>query len=135
MVCGDFNIISDPEDKIGGWSFVLNKFVVVFRDIISKSELLDLGYKGPRFTWSNNQKEGVNLDPLRLVATLIGWGLHWIDGIALGGSLNKALEETNETIFYLELKESDGLLSEDEAITLQRSYNKLEALNRQNHLY
>lgn len=51
MVCGDFNIISDPEDKIGGWSFVLNKFVVVFRDIISKSELLDLGFKGPRFTW------------------------------------------------------------------------------------
>lgn len=49
LVCGNFNIICNPEDKLGGRPFLLNDSVSIFCDFIFRSELLDLGFKGPKF--------------------------------------------------------------------------------------
>lgn len=49
LACGNFNIICNPEDMSGGRPFLLNDSVSTFRDFIFRSELLDLGFKGPKF--------------------------------------------------------------------------------------
>jgi hypothetical protein len=51
---GDFNAISDLVDKFGG-SSRMNSNNRSFRDLIQQAYLLDLGYKGPTYTWTNCQ--------------------------------------------------------------------------------
>jgi hypothetical protein len=51
---GDFNAIPDMADKFGGSSF-MNTNNRSFQKLIRESDLLDLGYKGPAYTWTNNQ--------------------------------------------------------------------------------
>lgn len=52
MLIGDLNDISDADEKLGGRaarSFHLRRFA----NWISSCNLIDLGFSGPRFTWSN----------------------------------------------------------------------------------
>ncbi|KAJ1703007.1 hypothetical protein LUZ63_002786 [Rhynchospora breviuscula] len=50
---GDFNAIPTLSDKFGG-SQKLNTNNKAFRDLLSQTNLIDLGFKGPAYTWSSN---------------------------------------------------------------------------------
>lgn len=52
-----------------------------------------------------------------------------------GSNLSRAIRETKGKIHVLECIESAGVIMEDDSITLQCLYNKMEALNRQQHSY
>ncbi|XP_060216564.1 uncharacterized protein LOC132644040 [Lycium barbarum] len=54
LVGGDFNVITDEEEKYGGMPVTLNK-VEDFRHCIQTCNLTDLGYKGSIFTWWNGR--------------------------------------------------------------------------------
>ena len=52
LVLGDFNEILSEEDKFGGRRLNLNR-AIEFKDCIDSCNLLDLGFSGPKYTWSN----------------------------------------------------------------------------------
>ncbi|KAE8682317.1 Polynucleotide adenylyltransferase family protein isoform 4 [Hibiscus syriacus] len=53
-VGGDFNVVLSQEEKEGG---VVNSVTMnIFRDFVSKANLLDLPLSGGRFTWCNNRE-------------------------------------------------------------------------------
>lgn len=56
LVCviGDFNAIADVSEKWGG-DPAMNTNNRHFRDFLFKAGLVDLGFKGPAFTWTNKQ--------------------------------------------------------------------------------
>ncbi|KAK4716315.1 hypothetical protein R3W88_014653 [Solanum pinnatisectum] len=49
---GDYNVITDTEEKLGGIPYNMKKSLE-FIGVIETCGLLDLGFNGPRFTWSN----------------------------------------------------------------------------------
>jgi hypothetical protein len=51
---GDFNAIPTVIDKYGG-SHALNTNNRAFRHLLSQANLIDMGYSGPAFTWTNSQ--------------------------------------------------------------------------------
>lgn len=51
-VCGDFNAVRSPWEKEGGNSLPEQEFIE-FTDFINYYGLIDLGYAGPTYTWSN----------------------------------------------------------------------------------
>ncbi|XP_060210304.1 uncharacterized protein LOC132637191 [Lycium barbarum] len=52
---GDFNVILDPLEKLGGKPHRMYKSLE-FSSCMDNCELTDLGYVGPRFTWCNNRR-------------------------------------------------------------------------------
>ncbi|XP_026451638.1 uncharacterized protein LOC113351954 [Papaver somniferum] len=52
FMVGDLNTISSISDKHGGWQS-LNPVNQGFKDFIQDKSLIDMGYIGPAFTWSN----------------------------------------------------------------------------------
>ncbi|XP_026395991.1 uncharacterized protein LOC113290621 [Papaver somniferum] len=52
---GDFNSIVSNEEKCGGLP-VLNSNISCFNDFIQMNHLIDLGYKGPAYTWTNGRE-------------------------------------------------------------------------------
>ncbi|KAK4721510.1 hypothetical protein R3W88_011743 [Solanum pinnatisectum] len=54
---GDFNVITDTDEKLGGNIYNMRKSMD-FIGIIEACGLMDLGFNGPRFTWSNQR--GIN---------------------------------------------------------------------------
>ncbi|XP_049348974.1 uncharacterized protein LOC125813528 [Solanum verrucosum] len=54
---GDFNVIIDIDEKLGGIPYNMRKSVE-FIGVIEACGLMDLGFNGPKFTWSNQR--GVN---------------------------------------------------------------------------
>ncbi|KAE8655648.1 hypothetical protein F3Y22_tig00117021pilonHSYRG00103 [Hibiscus syriacus] len=53
-VGGDFNVVLSQEEKEGG---AVNSVTMnIFRDFVSKANLLDLPLSGGRFTWCNNRE-------------------------------------------------------------------------------
>ncbi|KAI0497161.1 hypothetical protein KFK09_020383 [Dendrobium nobile] len=57
LVGGDFNCCLNQMEKKGGKRVTLSAGVVEMTDFIVNNDLHDLGFVGPRFTWTNN-KEG-----------------------------------------------------------------------------
>ncbi|XP_038981158.1 uncharacterized protein LOC120110407 [Phoenix dactylifera] len=55
VVVGDFNCILSSGDKRGGAAFMDRADRREFRDFVSRTGLVDLGFSGPHFTWCNNQ--------------------------------------------------------------------------------
>lgn len=55
FILGDFNAITHEEEKKGGQRFE-NKSASDFRNFILANGLLDAGFSGNKFTWSNNQR-------------------------------------------------------------------------------
>ncbi|KAK4707018.1 hypothetical protein R3W88_033432 [Solanum pinnatisectum] len=53
----DFNVITDTDEKLGGNTYNMRKSMD-FIGIIEACGLMDLGFNGPRFTWSNQR--GIN---------------------------------------------------------------------------
>ncbi|XP_015166827.1 uncharacterized protein [Solanum tuberosum] len=54
---GDFNVITDIDEKLGGIPYNMRKSLE-FIGVIEACGLMDLGFNGPKFTWSNQR--GVN---------------------------------------------------------------------------
>ncbi|XP_016500997.1 uncharacterized protein LOC107819404 [Nicotiana tabacum] len=52
---GDFNVIMDSEEKLGGRPHRAHRSVD-FTATMEYCGLVDLGYFGPRFTWCNNRR-------------------------------------------------------------------------------
>ena len=52
---GDFNSILHPHEKLGGKPFNISK-AKPFANCINNCKLIDLGFTGPRFTWSNKHR-------------------------------------------------------------------------------
>nr|XP_023888165.1 uncharacterized protein LOC112000298 [Quercus suber] len=51
----DFNEVLTGEDKFGGRSINLNR-ALDFKDCLESCNLLDLGFSGPKYTWSNRRQ-------------------------------------------------------------------------------
>ncbi|KAK4717420.1 hypothetical protein R3W88_015758 [Solanum pinnatisectum] len=51
---GDFNVITDTAEKMGGCPYNMKKSLV-FIGVIEACGLMDLGFNGPKFTWSNQR--------------------------------------------------------------------------------
>lgn len=54
LVAGDFNQIGDLDEKQGGRTPPITK-CLNFKTNISKCQLNNLGYHGPKYTWSNKR--------------------------------------------------------------------------------
>ncbi|KAK6780088.1 hypothetical protein RDI58_022272 [Solanum bulbocastanum] len=54
---GDFNVITDADEKLGGCVYNMKKSLE-FIGVIEACGLMDLGFSGPKFTWSNHR--GIN---------------------------------------------------------------------------
>lgn len=54
MIIGDFNSVTDQSEKSGGTPITLND-VSPFNDMISHTDMIDIGYSGNKFTWTNNR--------------------------------------------------------------------------------
>lgn len=57
LLMGDFNDIASTKEKFGGRPPNLNK-IMFFNDFLNSCNLIDLGFTGPLFTWTNNRDCG-----------------------------------------------------------------------------
>lgn len=60
LVIGDFNAIASMEEKWGG-SSVFKSANMAFRNWMHEVGLIDLGHRGPAYTWSNKQSGRQNI--------------------------------------------------------------------------
>ncbi|XP_009772930.1 uncharacterized protein [Nicotiana sylvestris] len=56
-VRGDFNIIMDPNEKLGGKPHRMYR-TLEFQTCINNCGLIDIGYNGSNYTWCNNRRHG-----------------------------------------------------------------------------
>jgi len=73
MVAGYFNAISDVSEKVGGRPPKIQD-LESFNAMINDCGIIDCGYEGSKYTWSNNQEWGlcsVSFDPFPLGPTSI----------------------------------------------------------------
>lgn len=54
VIVGDFNKVLNVEEKFGGLVVDLH-WALRFQDFLNYCRMIDLGFSGPEFTWSNNQ--------------------------------------------------------------------------------
>ena len=57
LCAGDFNEISRQDEKMGG-SLRGHNQMQIFRDVIDECSFIDLGFEGPKFTWSKHFSDG-----------------------------------------------------------------------------
>ena len=69
LLLGDFNDMISEEEKLGGLPINRTR-MTAFRNCLDKCGLIDLGFHGPRFTWTNKVRSGN--PPLRK-----GWIEEW----------------------------------------------------------
>lgn len=55
LTFGDFNMILKNDDKMGG-NLSDQNIIRLFQQTLSNCNLMDLGYEGPKYTWTNNQE-------------------------------------------------------------------------------
>lgn len=60
IIMGDFNDIASPREKFGGNPPNRTK-MATFNNFLNKSNLVDLGFSGPLFTWTNNREFGCTI--------------------------------------------------------------------------
>ena len=72
LVTGDFNEVGSQSEKYGGQVNHLRCYK--FNSVLNACNLIDLGFKGPRYTWTNC-RHGPNLIKERLDRTLAN--PHW----------------------------------------------------------
>ncbi|KAK9991116.1 hypothetical protein SO802_026101 [Lithocarpus litseifolius] len=69
MLTGDFNEILNQHESFSS-SPPCHRRISLFNDFISSCNLIDLGFNGPRFTWSNKRETGLVMKRLdRFLAT------------------------------------------------------------------
>ena len=57
LCVGDFNEITRLDEKVGGAIRTHNQ-MQLFRDVIDECRFMDLGFVGPKFTWSKHFENG-----------------------------------------------------------------------------
>lgn len=72
LVVGDFNDILSSNEKFSS-SPSSQRRIVAFRNCIDNCKLLDLGFNGPRFTWTNKRHNGLVLKRLDRVLCNLSW--------------------------------------------------------------
>lgn len=60
IVLGDFNAVLDSKDKRGGRSIAQNSSSP-FRTFLQHGGMIDLGFKGPTYTWKNRRAGHTNI--------------------------------------------------------------------------
>jgi hypothetical protein len=60
QVFGDFNLILNSSEKLGGNNIDYNH-TKMFNDTLNDCELTDLGYDGTKFTWANSQPDNIHI--------------------------------------------------------------------------
>jgi len=55
VIAGDFNEPLIGADKFGGRMVSINR-ALLFKDCLDKCNMVDLGFSGPRFTWTNGRE-------------------------------------------------------------------------------
>lgn len=60
LIIGDLNSIDNPDDKVGGLPFSLSSNDP-FLSFIHSNGLIDLGFNGNSFTWSNKRSDDRNV--------------------------------------------------------------------------
>ena len=55
VVAGDFNEPLSEEDKFGGRAVSVNRSFL-FKECLEKCNMIDIGFSGPRFTWTNRRE-------------------------------------------------------------------------------
>lgn len=55
LIVGDFNQLLLDEDKFGGRTINIYRYLL-FKDSFNKCNMIDLGFSGPRFTWTNGRE-------------------------------------------------------------------------------
>lgn len=58
VIAGDFNEPLNNEDKFGGRGVSINRSML-FKECLDKCNMLDLGFSGPRLTWTNRRDVNV----------------------------------------------------------------------------
>lgn len=71
---GDFNQVMDEREKRGGQDVCMSR-VRQLKSMIDACNLIDLGFEGPLFTWSNIRQGQTNIQGGWIVATSINVGL------------------------------------------------------------
>ncbi|XP_026410798.1 uncharacterized protein LOC113306024 [Papaver somniferum] len=80
---GDFNAIVSNEEKFGGLP-VLNYNISYFNDFIQMNHLIDLGYKGPSYTWTNGREiDGLIMQRLDRVLANTEWFISFHNVVVL----------------------------------------------------
>lgn len=54
IIARDFNEVLADNDKFGGRAMNANRSLL-FKDCLDSCNIVDLGFSGPRFTWSNRR--------------------------------------------------------------------------------
>lgn len=78
MVAGDFNVVAEQNEKLGGCPLNLND-VADFLEMIQQASLSDIGYNGSKFTWTNNRLCGAAIAERLARASL---NCEWISGLS-----------------------------------------------------
>ena len=55
VLAGDFNEPLSEEDKFGGRAVSVN-MLLLFKECLDKCNMIDIGFSGPRFTWTNKRE-------------------------------------------------------------------------------
>ena len=55
VIAGDFNKALNTDDKFGGREISVNRSLL-FKECLDKCNMIDLGFSGPRFTWTNRRE-------------------------------------------------------------------------------
>lgn len=55
LVIGDFNQVVDPTEKLGGQRLTRTHTASLW-NFLNNGGLIDLGFSGPRYTWTNNRR-------------------------------------------------------------------------------
>nr|XP_023874857.1 uncharacterized protein LOC111987377 [Quercus suber] len=55
VIAGDFNELLNSDDKFGGREISINRSLM-FKECLVKCNMIDLGFLGPRFPWSNRRE-------------------------------------------------------------------------------
>ena len=58
VIAGDFNEPLLDDDKYGGRAISINRSLQ-FKECLDKCNMMDLGFTGPRFTWTNGRELSV----------------------------------------------------------------------------
>ena len=55
VIAGDFNKPLNSNDKFGGREISITRSLL-FKECLDKCNMIDLGFSGPRFTWTNRRE-------------------------------------------------------------------------------
>ncbi|GMY14460.1 hypothetical protein FCV25MIE_09699 [Fagus crenata] len=72
MIAGDFNEILASNEKFST-SLASQRRISCFHNCLDKCNLLDLGFNGPRFTWTNKRQDGLVMEKLDRVLCNPAW--------------------------------------------------------------